>query len=744
MKEKIHSKKWLEIGKKYLELKWSIIPIGKDKKPLYPWKKFQENFVTFDQLEEWCENSKFNGFAVVTGKLSGVFVLDIDTGSKYDTSILPKTPCSRTGSGGLHFFFAFPEFIKLKNSSGFQPKTDTRGEGGYAVLAPAIHPSGLPYEWIVDPFSTSLSKIPKELLNHLQEKSHIEKSLGNNKKTNIFEGVEESSRNDSAAKVIGKLLHQFQQKDWDREVWGLTKSWNLTNKPPLDESELLTTFNSIKNIALKEKQTNDKEGTQAQQIINLILEKDINIFLNQFKEPCIISPENNFIAQKINSKKTTQLLSKLYWDQNHKPASAKAIKEAIVTLQGIATFEKNEIKEVHNRIGWYQNKLYYDLGDDIHVVEISSEEWKIVTSSPVIFQRFNHQKIQVIPQKGGKLEDFIELVNISGQNNILLLLTSLVVSFIPDIPRLILAINGDPGSAKSTLLKEMRDLIDPSVVPLSTPPQKASDLAQLASHNYVTYFDNLSYVPEWLSDFLCRLVTGDGFAKRELYSDDEDILYSYKRVVGMCGINQMATKGDLLDRCVIITLDLIDDRQRKEEKLVWKKFNEEKPKILGSIFSCLSYCLRTASSLNIESSPRMMDAFRYATAATQFLGYKEEDLQQAFSLNKLNQNEEAIEASPIAQVILEFMNEKEIWEGTSTELYEELLTVSENLKIKSKLPKAPNWIWKKINLVKRNLLENGIKAERYRREKANIIKLSNSNLIDKAEAGIMEAMEPIF
>ena len=737
MKENTKSAQWFEIGKEYLARGWSIFPLNSNKKPIVKhWKPYQKQKVTHEQLEKWCQKESLGGFAVVTGELSGLFVLDVDGGSKFDTSILPKTPCVKTGSGAKQLYFIYPPNSNLRNRAGFEFKTDTRGEGGYAVLPYSKHPSGGTYTWIVDINTTPLAEIPTSLLDKLSKTTRSNAPLATG--GNIFGGVSESRRNDSATRVIGKLFSQFNKRDWDTEVWELVRAWNSSNKPPLNEQELLITFNSIKNIALSEKK--DKRGTQAQQVIDYVLQENTDIFLNQFKEPCLIYPENSFIAQKINSKKTAQLLSKLYWDKKHKPVSARAVKEATVTLQGIATFDKKETKEVHNRIAWHDEDLYYDLGDNEHVVHITKEGWAVKTTSPVLFQRFNHQKIQVIPQRGGKLEDFVKLVNISGQNNILLLLTSLVVSFIPDIPRPILAINGDPGSAKSTLLREMRDLIDPSVVPLSTPPKKASGLAQLASHNYVTYFDNLSYISGELSDFLCRLVTGDGFSKRELYSDDEDVLYSYKRVVGMCGINQVATKGDLLDRCVIITLDLIDNKKRKEEKLVWREFNEQKPKILGSIFDCLSYCLKTAPSLKIDSAPRMMDAFRYATAASQFLGYKENNLEKAFSLNKINQNEEAIEASPIAQVVLEFMNGKKIWDGTSTELYEELLEVAEKLKIKSRFPKAPSWIWKKINVVRSNLLIYGIRAEKYREGRGNKIRLTNSQI----DNGSMEALEADF
>ncbi len=645
MEKQNSSEKWFEIGKQYLELGWSIIPIGAEKKPLCPWKSFQENRATLVQLQEWCLNPSLKGFAIVTGKLSGVYVLDIDSGSSFNVESLPKTVHSKTGSGGHHYFFIFPKDKVLRNKGGFQEYTDTRGEGGYAIIPPSIHPNGNTYEWISSPFQTPLFAIPDSLI----EKLNSPHTVTDNKSAstrNIFQGVNESKRNDSASRVVGKLLHQFDQKDWDTEVLPLVSAWNLTNEPPLSEEELLTTFNSIKQSALREIDPNKDKGSAAEKIVSLVLQSDLELFPNQFNEPCITSPGCGFVAYPLKSKRNDQILSKMYWDKYHKAPGAKAVKDAKGVLEGMALFEKVSPRSLNNRVGNHNGDIYYDIGDDEHVVHITPNGWNIEATSPILFQRYNHQKAQVIPIKEGDLKDFLKFVNVDKKESQLLLLVLLVVSFLPDTPRPILTLNGAPGSSKSTLLKFFREFIDPSSVPLVTPPNSITELAQLASHNYSVYFDNLSVLPVWLSDSLCRLVTGDGYSKRELYTDDDDILYSHKRAIGICGINQVANKPDLLDRCVIVTLDLISDTNRREESELWSAFNEGKSRILGAIFDCLVYAIRIAPTLTISSKPRLADSFRYELALALFLGYTEQDLISAHSLNAQNQHNEAIEASP--------------------------------------------------------------------------------------------------
>lgn len=752
MSEQISADQWFEIGKKYLDMGWSIIPIGYDKKPLGSWMQYQSEWVKPDQLQKWCHNPAFAGLALVTGKLTNIFVLDVDLGSTFDISSLPTTPCSKTGSGGKHFYFSFPENVMLRNSVKFQPHTDTRGDGGYAILPPSKHPSGQSYEWIIDPFTTPLATIPSTLLELLRKP--INRKISSDGDINIFEGVQESSRNDSATRVIGKLLHQFKPDDWDKEVWPLVKAWNDKNNPPLDEQELLTTYNSIKRKAIEDEETDGQKATQggqAGQIVNLVQQGKIEVFLNHLQEPYITTPNCSFIAEPIKSKKAEQLLCKLYWEKYRKPTSTKATADAINTLSGISRYDSSPVRKVNNRIAKHQGCVYYDIGDNEHVVHITTEGWTVESTSPVLFQRFSHQVPQVIPQSGGNLINLLKVVNITDPDSQLLFLTHLVTCFLPDIPRAAFALHGDPGSAKSTLLKLMRSLIDPSSTALITSAPNVNELIQVASHQYCVFLDNLSSLPTWISDIICRMVTGDAFSKREIYTVDDDVLYTFMRTVGICGVNLVATKPDLLSRCLIITLDLIDETRRKEEAVVIREFEEQKPYFMGAIFDCLSYCLRIAPTLVLPTLPRMADHFRYSSAAAIFLGHTADDMKRISLSNTLKQNEEAVEASSVAQVVIDFMSGRDEWTGTSTKLFGELKDVAEKLKVEKDFPKSASWLWKRINEVRSNLLANKIMAKRSRKGSANIIELTivGSEAITKQQEiafpddtnGSMEAVE---
>jgi len=235
----------------------------------------------------------------------------------------------------------------------------------------------------------------------------------------------------------------------------------------------------------------------------------------------------------------------------------------------------------------------------------------------------------------------------------------------------------------------------------------------LAQHHWYIPLDNLTVLSGWLSDSLCKTVTGDGFTKRELYSDDDDIIYSFRRCIGLNGINLVAVKPDLLDRCLIFELDPIPQNKRKEEMYFWRKFNEFKPKMLGAMFTVLSKAMKIYPNIKLDTKPRMADFAQWGCAISRVLGRTEKEFLEAYSNNIKTQNKEALDASPVAVAIIYFMGDVEKWEGSASELLKELNTVAEKLKLNTKdkrYPKDPSWLWRRIKEVRTNLMAVGINA----------------------------------
>ena len=132
----------------------SFFPLRKkSKKPLLAWEVYQTRRPTEAEVREWLEKGLLKQVGIVCGAISGIVVLDVDDPEKFETwmaqhnNAMPSTPMVRTSGGKYHVYFAHPGGI-IRNSVKKIPGADIRGDGGYVVAPPSIHPNGTPYEWI--------------------------------------------------------------------------------------------------------------------------------------------------------------------------------------------------------------------------------------------------------------------------------------------------------------------------------------------------------------------------------------------------------------------------------------------------------------------------------------------------------------------------------------------------------------------------------------------------------------------
>src|SRR5579872_5121171 len=174
------------------------------------------------------------------------------------------------------------------------------------------------------------------------------------------------------------------------------------------------------------------------------------------------------------------------------------------------------------------------------------------------------------PGSGGKLDALRPFVNTPTDADWVLLASWLVAALSARGPYPVLVLHGEQGSAKSTTARVLRALVDPSTVPLRSEPKEARDLMIAAKHGWMLAYDNLSHLVPWLSDAICRLSTGGGFGTRQLYTDEDEILFDAMRPVIIDGIEELATRGDLLDRSIILRLPPIPDNRRRPEADFWQ------------------------------------------------------------------------------------------------------------------------------------------------------------------------------
>lgn len=141
---------WALLYREQLQL--SVIPVARDKRPLVSWTEYQKNLPTSEQIKAWWRKFPDANIGVVTGKLSGLIVVDIDpkNGGSNEEFESIKTVVSRTGGGGWHYFFLYEEGLQTK--AGIKKGIDIRSDGGFVVVPPSLHQSGKKYEWEVQPY----------------------------------------------------------------------------------------------------------------------------------------------------------------------------------------------------------------------------------------------------------------------------------------------------------------------------------------------------------------------------------------------------------------------------------------------------------------------------------------------------------------------------------------------------------------------------------------------------------------
>ncbi len=272
------------------------------------------------------------------------------------------------------------------------------------------------------------------------------------------------------------------------------------------------------------------------------------------------------------------------------------------------------------------------------------------------------------PQRGGTLDDLWRYINLRSRRQRRLFLVWLLAALRGRGPFAILFISGEQGSAKSGLARVARSLTDPNEVVDRSLPKDPRDLMISAANCWVLSFDNISFLPEWASDALCRLSTGSAFSTRELYTDSDEVLFKAKRPVVINGIPDVATAGDLLDRAALLNLPRIPARRRVDERTLWSEFAAHRPLLFGSMLDLLAAALRVEPSVHIDRLPRQADYATWGESVCRAMGEPAGTFLRSLRANRDEAATIVLESSTIAGAIMALLRDQPQWEGEADEL----------------------------------------------------------------------------
>lgn len=288
----------LEAALSYHEKNWSVFPINsRTKRPFVEWKSYQKDPANEEQIKQWWKTYPYAGIGLVTGKISNLIVLDVDgeEGKKYikDKGFAP-TPCVKT-KRGEHYYFKHPGF----STQNFAKKKglDLRGDGGFVILPPSKHPSGIRYEWIITP-EEELADPPGWLLELITRKE-TGKKLPETELSGLLNGVAKGKRHDTATRIAGHFIGKGLPRN---EVVILLNLWNKKNKPPLPENELtrmVADFSSAREgREEKERQKKRSEKTKAKEETKTLIPGLIHLVKDNERVHYLLKNENGLYIQQ--------------------------------------------------------------------------------------------------------------------------------------------------------------------------------------------------------------------------------------------------------------------------------------------------------------------------------------------------------------------------------------------------------------------------------------------------------------
>lgn len=458
----------------------------------------------------------------------------------------------------------------------------------------------------------------------------------------------------------------------------------------------------------------------ADMLIAAVLDSEgFELFHNDVDGYASIAVDDHRETWPVRSATFRRWASRLLFETVGKTPGSQAVQDALSVLDGIALFDGPEHR-VHLRLAEHNDALWLDLGDaEWRAVRIVPGGWDVVSEPPVRFRRPRGMLGLPDPIPGGTLDGLREYCNVTD-DDWLLFQGYMIGALHPRGPYPVLVVSGEQGSAKSTLARLARSLIDPNEAPLRREPREARDLIVAARNSWIVAFDNVSRLSQELSDDLARLATGAGFGARTLYTDLEETIVHVARPAIMNGIEDFVTRGDLLDRSLILSLQPVE--HYRDELEFWAMFEEARPAMLGALLDAVATAL-TRHESTATPNVRMADFARWVCAAEPALDGQEGDFMRAYRANRAGAVQLVLEASIIAAPVLAIADSPG-FEGTASMLLSKLgELVDEEVRRDRSWPKRPHVLGGQLKRIAPALRRVGVAVEWERDRTKRIVKI---------------------
>jgi len=430
-------------------------------------------------------------------------------------------------------------------------------------------------------------------------------------------------------------------------------------------------------------------GTPSERLVEILKRDGIDLFHDSGgRSYATYARDGHQETSEISLSRFKSYCQYRYYNLERKPLTASALKEVGDVLSAIALFDGPE-RATGIRCARDGDTAYLDLANEgWTVVAISPDGYRVISSAecPIRFVRRPDTLPLPNPLSGGTLTTFDRYLPTDPSARVLVK-AYLVASLYSGIPLPVLNLTGPQGSGKSTVARRIRALVDPNRSPLRSEPREIRDIAAGVTSNYLCAFDNISRLPDWLSDVFCRLATGGGFAGRRLYTDDEEHVVDAIRPVLITAIENVVFRGDLADRTITVNLHLIDETTRQTETALNEQFEADRPAIFGALLEALSAALLYLPKVDQSDLGRMADFETIGRAASAALGVTPDIFADVCRTWRITASSDVTEASPLTPKLREYANQG--WSGTFQQLFSMIVPPDDKERRDGGWPRTP-------------------------------------------------------